>query len=229
MRKVALIGALALALAPVAALADTVDFSIGGTGTSAATWSWGGSGTALTNAPGMTPIIQVASDKSITLCMSSCAISEFLNLISGTGTGTTDGSGNFLLNSGGSVVATNSSVNDCPSGSCFTSTFVGGELLQNGIFDTFNANFLVGNVDPNLLFELGLNTSVTQYVGTLSLTLALNQGVSLNASTGCGEGPCGHVNSGELTLTAVPEPGTLTLFGTGLLTVAGFLRRKLKV
>jgi PEP-CTERM motif len=34
------------------------------------------------------------------------------------------------------------------------------------------------------------------------------------------------VSGGEI-LTTVPEPGTLTLLGTGLLTMAGFLRRKL--
>ncbi len=54
---------------------------------------------------------------------------------------------------------------------------------------------------------LGFNSSCTGYVGT-------QQG---NSGTTGGPSDCG---------TVVPEPGSLTLFGTGLLGLAGFLRRK---
>jgi|SRR5271166_1435567 len=39
----------------------------------------------------------------------------------------------------------------------------------------------------------------------------------------------GQLSSGEINPTAVPEPGTIALVGSGLLAAAGMLRRKIKI
>jgi PEP-CTERM motif len=70
-------------------------------------------------------------------------------------------------------------------------------------------------------------------VGNLFVTLAVGDGVTINQETGgCFDANgaqvnCGTFDSGELKMSTVPEPGTLMLFGTGLLSMAGFLRRRL--
>ena len=54
--------------------------------------------------------------------------------------------------------------------------------------------------------------------------------ITVNTGTGFFNGSVG-LSSGDtnLTLTAVPEPGTLGLLGTGLIGIAGLMRRKLRI
>ncbi len=74
---------------------------------------------------------------------------------------------------------------------------------------------VTGEVHPALLAYLGLDPANFGPNSTFSLSMVL-------ASWDEVKGP---LESGEVSLHA-PEPGTLTFFGSGLLALAGYLRRK---
>jgi len=78
----------------------------------------------------------------------------------------------------------------------------------------FTATDVTGTVDPALLSFLGLPTA-TNFVGTYDATL-----------TGIMPGG-GDVASGDLVLSATPEPSSLVLLGIGLFGLAFAMRRTL--
>jgi hypothetical protein len=63
-------------------------------------------------------------------------------------------------------------------------------------------------------------TGATITGATTQLTVPLGKGYF---------GESAHMAGGSSTFTSVPEPGTLGLLGTGLLTMAGFVRRNLRM
>ena len=73
--------------------------------------------------------------------------------------------------------------------------------------DSAGVSFSAGGIDYNVYFYGG-----TYYDCSTPVTCFYGDGVPLT--------------SGSLSLTPIPEPGTLVLFGTGLLGFAGILRRK---
>jgi len=153
------------------------------------------------------------------------------SLVGFTGSG---GIGSVATYSGGELEVTDDIYGDCPSGACFFGTFVGDPTLTVGGGNTltFNGTFLVGTLDPILIPELAffgapINGNDPNLVeGTLTFTLS--GGLNSNAVGSCGVDPPPCFHSGDLIVTPVPEPGTLTLLGTGLLSLAGVLRRKLR-
>ena len=87
----------------------------------------------------------------------------------------------------------------------------------------FNYHYsLIGPVEGNLAtavlnhFNLGTNAG--------------SSGILLNMVFGFvgPNDPIGTIESAAASVVTVPEPGTLALFGTGLIGVAGFIRRRLK-
>jgi len=139
---------------------------------------------------------------------------------------TYDGSGSSLVITGnGSLPGTGAVL--------FSGSFVGTTTLaQTGPPKNPNCtscNFwytlsgsVSGTIDPGLMALLGLGNSTTGNGLFYSLVVGF---VGPKDTVGNIEGG----NISLVTLSAVPEPGTLALFGTGLIAAAGFVRRRSKV
>jgi hypothetical protein len=122
--------------------------------------------------------------------------------------GTFDAGGTFTIDSNGSQ--------GLPSGTLFSGSFAGPVTwtlitLANGTHNYTLTGSLTGT----------WYTGATVNGATVQLTINTGKGF-FNGST--------MISSGDTNIvTTVPEPGSLTLLGTGLVGVAGILRRKRKV
>ena len=139
---------------------------------------------------------------------------------------TNDSSGSSLVITGnGSLPGTGATL--------FSGSFVGPTTLaqtgspKNPTCTTCNFWYtftgpVSGTIDPGLMALLGLGNSSTGNGLFYSFVVGF---VGPNDTIGNIEGG----NISLVTLSAVPEPGTLALFGTGLIAAAGFVRRRSKV
>ncbi len=201
MKRAALVALLAVVLVPLAS-AGSIDILFAG-----GTWSWpGGVGSQLT-----------ANSTSVLINTSTLALP--INITSGPAIG---GDGSvatpYTWGAGGSVVFF---PGGCTAGAdCIDGVFTSAQFGTNGFGGmTFVGNFISGTVDPQLLSFLGLPLSPTGYIGLIHFDVN-----PVPASFAAGGS--GFVGSGDLHLVPVPEPGTLALFGSGLIGIAGLLRRK---
>lgn len=116
---------------------------------------------------------------------------------------------------GGTFTITGNGTNGLPNGTIFTGTFSGPVswtlvTLANGTHNYTLSGSLTGTLG-----------SVSTNGVTVQLTINTGKGF-FNGSTSISSGDTNIAN------VVVPEPGTLSLLGTGLIGVAGALRKKLK-
>lgn len=202
MKRIALLAILALAL-PVAAFAGNIDLTNTG-GTLAGTS--GGltlSGSSLTEVVGFNGAGSILQGGLGTLSFTTGALTSG-NLVTG---------GTFAA--GGSFVITSNGFGGLPNGVLFSGTFTGPVSWVEDL-----------NCGPNgsVCYTLTGSISGTWYNGTTvsGATSQLTFNAGKNGFTG--SVPLG---SGDTVITTVPEPGTLGLLGTGLVGLAGLIRKKL--
>jgi len=200
MKRIVLLALLALAL-PLAAVAGSVDFSnSGGTLT--------GSSAGLTLVGSELTVVSGFNGGGIVTGNLGSVNFSTGSLIS------VNSSGGATFNGGGTFTITGNGGGGLPNGTIFSGSFSGPVVL------TLQSSTASGNI-----YTISGPISGTWYNGA-TVTGATSQIYLFTGKNGwMGSSTVG---SGDTILSTVPEPGTLGLLGTGLVGLAGVVRKKLK-
>jgi hypothetical protein len=200
-KKVLLLAVLALALPMAAFASGSVDFSNSG-----GTLSGGASGLSLSGST-----LTVVNG----LYGGGLMVGSNLGSVSFTTGAFTSGDEKLggTLAAGGSFTIMGNGINGVPNGVIFQGTFTSADWIMKTLSNGTHQYVL----DAIVSGTLGNGYPIEGV--TVQLTANTHKGF-FNGSVGLGSGD---------TNMAVPEPGTLSLFGTGLVGLAGLVRRKLNL
>ena len=199
MKRVLWLTVLALAL-PLTAFADSVDFTNSGGILAGSNSGLSLTGSALIAVNGLSGLGLVTGSNLGSVSFSTGALTGSLQM-----------GGTFAA--GGSFTITGNGSSGLPNGTIFSGTFSGPATwtlvtLANGTHNYTLTGVVAGTLGGSF------------YTNGVTVQLTINTGRGFfNGRT--------HISSGD-TNVVVPEPGSLSLLGTGLLGLAGVVRRKLK-
>ena len=200
MKRVLWLTVLALAL-PLTAFADSVDFTNSGGILAGSNSGLSLTGSALIAVNGLNGLGLVTGSNLGSVSFSTGALTGSLQM-----------GGTFAA--GGSFTITGNGSSGLPNGTIFSGTFSGPATwtlvtLANGTHNYPLTGVVAGTLGSSF------------YTNGVTVQLTINTGRGFfNGRT--------RISSGD-TNVVVPEPGSLSLLGTGLLGLAGIVRRKLKV